>query len=84
MATEQEILHELQDDMVKLAEGLVRQIEFPSKGDEATQKRKTQASRAIEVAQAAGSLGVFVNWLRYHARFAHFWIGFEKCGKLTA
>jgi len=68
MATqEQTILRELQDEMVQRAERLVRNLQLPSRGDEATQKRRTQASRAIEVAQTAGSLSVFINWLRYQA-----------------
>ena len=64
MATqEQEILHELQDKMVERAENLVRNLKL-NKG-EGVEKGKTQASKALEVAQSAGSLAVFINWLRY-------------------
>jgi hypothetical protein len=71
---EQEVLHHLQDDMVKWAEQLVIDLNLP-KGD-GLSKGRTQASKALEVAQTAGSLKVFVNWLRYQAgreRPAEFW-----------
>lgn len=75
MATqEQTILHELQDEMVQRAERLVRDLNLP-KG-EGAEKGKTQASKALEVAQSADSLAVFVNWLRYQAgreSSASFW-----------
>lgn len=66
MATqEQTILHELQDEMVQRAEKLVRNLNLPA--DEGVEKGKTQASKALEVAQTAGTLTVFINWLRYQA-----------------
>lgn len=71
---EQEVLHHLQDEMVKQAEQLVIDLNLP-KGD-GLSKGRTQASKALEVAQTAGSLKVFVNWLRYQAgreRSAEFW-----------
>ena len=71
---EQEILHHLQDQLVQKAEQLVIELKLP-KGD-GLSKGRTQASKALEVAQTAGSLKVFVNWLRYQAgreRSAEFW-----------
>lgn len=66
MATqEQTILHKLQDEMVQRAERLVRDLNLPQ--NESVEKGKTQASKALEVAQTAGSLTVFINWLRYQA-----------------
>lgn len=84
---EQAILHDLQDEMVQRAERLVRGLDSSSgSGEEAVQKRKTQASKAIEVAQSAGSLSVFVNWLRYQAarkESQEFW-GMKTSGQLLA
>jgi hypothetical protein len=60
--------------MVRAAEELVVALNLP-KGD-GLSKGRTQASKALEVAQSAGSLKVFVNWLRYQAgreRSADFW-----------
>ncbi|MDW8318508.1 MAG: hypothetical protein RMN53_11795 [Anaerolineae bacterium] len=75
MATnEQEILHGLQDDMVLRAENLVRSLRLSK--DQGVVLGKTQASKALEVVQSAGSLSVFVNWLRYQAGregSAEFW-----------
>lgn len=66
MATnEQAILHDLQDDMVLRAERLVHSLKLEA--NEGFDKGKTQASKALEVAQSAGSLTVFINWLRYQA-----------------
>lgn len=66
MATqEQTILYKLQDEMVQRAERLVRDLNLPQ--NEGVEKGKTQASKALEVAQTAGSLTVFINWLRYQA-----------------
>lgn len=66
--SEQQVLRDLQDDMVRRAEQLVRGIEGEhgeaSKSD-AIKKGRTQMSKALEVAQSAGSLLVFTNWLRY-------------------
>ncbi len=62
---EQTILVRLQDEMVQRAERLVRSLKLSK--DEGIEKGKTQASKALEVAQTANSLGVFVNWLRYQA-----------------
>lgn len=71
---EQALLHHLQDKLVQQAEELVQALDLP-KG-EGLSKGRTQASKALEVAQSAGSLKVFVNWLRYQAgreRSADFW-----------
>jgi hypothetical protein len=60
--------------MVKQAEQLVIDLKLPK--DEGLRKGRTQASKALEVAQTAGSLKVFVNWLRYQAgreRSDEFW-----------
>lgn len=66
MATnEQEILHALQDDMVLRAENLVRSLKVDK--NQGVDLGKTQASKALEVVQSAGSLSVFINWLRYQA-----------------
>ena len=72
--SEQEVIRELQDEMVKRAEKLV--LDFNFRPNEAAEKGKAQASKAIEVAQSAGSLLVFINWLRYQAgreKSAYFW-----------
>lgn len=72
--TEQQVIHHLQDDMVERAERLVRELSL-RKG-EGAKSGKNQASRALEVAQSAGSLSVFINWLRYQAgreRIGDFW-----------
>jgi len=61
----QAILLHVQDEMVKQAEKLVIELNL-SKG-EGLSKGRTQASKALEVAQSAGSLRVFINWLRYQA-----------------
>lgn len=74
LQNEQAVLHHLQDFMVQQAEEIVRTLNLP-KG-EGLSKGRTQASKALEVAQSAGSLKVFVNWLRYQAgreRSADFW-----------
>lgn len=74
LQNEQAVLHHLQDDMVQQAEQIVRALNLP-KG-EGLSKGRTQASKALEVVQSAGSLKVFVNWLRYQAgreRSADFW-----------
>lgn len=71
---EQQVLHHLQDELVKQAEQLVIDLKLP-KG-EGLSKGRTQASKALEVVQSAGSLKVFINWLRYQAgreRSADFW-----------
>src|SRR5690606_12650183 len=71
---EQTVLHLLQDHLVAKAEELVAGLKLP-KGD-GLSKGRTQASKALEVVQSAGSLKVFVNWLRYQAgreRSAEFW-----------
>jgi hypothetical protein len=70
----QAALHRMQDDLVLRAEKLVLDLNLP-KG-EGLDKGRTQASKALEVAQSAGTLSVFVNWLRYQAgreRSAEFW-----------
>ena len=53
-----------QDELVQKAEALVSQLK-KSKWDESV--GRTQASKAIEVAQDASTLRLFVNWLRYQA-----------------
>lgn len=63
--SEQAILHELQDEMVQRAENLVRSLKLDK--NQGVELGKTQASKALEVVQSAGSLSVFVNWLRYQA-----------------
>jgi len=83
MATqEQTILQKLQDEMVQRAERLVRDLNLSR--EEGVEKGKTQASKALEVAQTAGSLTVFINWLRYQAgreSSALFWT--KAAGKQT-
>lgn len=72
--TEQEVIQHLQDEMVLRAERLVRELSL--KKGEGAKSGKNQASRALEVAQSAGSLSVFINWLRYQAgreRIGDFW-----------
>lgn len=59
--TEQELLLGLQDEMVQRAEQLVERFV----GTQVPEVGKTQASKAMEVARSAGSLRVFLNWLRY-------------------
>lgn len=74
VTNEQQILSDLQDAMVRRAEQLV--LDLNLKTGEGALKGKTQASKALEVAQTAGSLSVFVNWLRYQAgreQSADFW-----------
>lgn len=73
-SSEQEILQRLQDQMVVEAEQIVRALNL--KHDQGISKGRTQASRAIEVAQGTDSLAVFINWLRYQAgreRSSEFW-----------
>ena len=83
MATKEEaVLYELQDQMVRRAERLVLDLNLRPK--EGAEKGKTQASRALEVVQTAGSLSVFVNWLRYQAgreKSADLWT--RRAGKHT-
>lgn len=63
--SEQQIIRDLQDEMVLRAELLVQELKL--KKGEGAKSGKTQASKALEVAQSAGSLSVFINWLRYQA-----------------
>jgi len=58
---------ELQELMVQKAEGLVRSFKEATGVEEAPDVGKTQTSKAIEVAQAAESPLLFINWLRYQA-----------------
>lgn len=58
---------ELQEWMVKRAEDLIRSLKEATKWEEAPDVGKTQTSKAIEVAQAAESPLLFINWLRYQA-----------------
>jgi hypothetical protein len=70
--TEEQLMLQLQDDLVKRAEQRVAALGVEG----ATDLGKTQLSRAIEIMQTAGSIPVFVNWLRYQAgreRSAVFW-----------
>lgn len=81
MANEEQTLRDLQDDLVRRAEQLalnlkLKDSEGRDKGkiedsekdkDKNREKGKTQVSKALEVLQTAGSLPVFVNWLRYQA-----------------
>ena len=53
-----------QDVLVQKAEALISQLKA-SKWDESV--GRTQASKALEVAQDAQTLRLFVNWLRYQA-----------------
>lgn len=77
MANEEQVLRDLQDDLVRRAEKLVIDLKLKdTEASEASSKGKTQLSKALEVIQTAGSLVVFVNWLRYQAgreRSAEFW-----------
>jgi len=80
VTNERQILSDLQDAMVRRAEQLVLDLNLST--GEGVLKGKTQASKALEVAQTAGSLPVFVNWLRYQAgreRSADFWT--KQAGK---
>jgi len=54
------------DKLVHEAERLVEQI-AKQRANEELDIGKTQASKAIEVAQSADSLRLFINWLRYQA-----------------
>jgi len=58
---------ELQEWMVKRAEDLIRSLKEATKWEEAPDVGKTQTFKAIEVAQAAESSLLFINWLRYQA-----------------
>lgn len=85
MANEEQTLRDLQDDLVRRAEQLalnlkLKDSEGRDKGkiedsekdkDKNREKGKTQVSKALEVLQTAGSLPVFVNWLRYQAGREH-------------
>lgn len=53
-----------QDELVQKAEALVSRLKA-SKWDKSV--GRTQASKAIEVAQDAPTLRLFVNWIRYQA-----------------
>ncbi len=54
-----------QDDLVRKAESLVSQLKESKQWSK--EIGRTQASKAIEVAQEADTLQLFVNWLRYQA-----------------
>lgn len=58
-------LRDEQDQLVQKAEALVHQLK--DLGGWNQDIGRTQASRAIEVARAADSLRLFINWLRYQA-----------------
>lgn len=61
-----------EDELVGRAEKIVLEARNKlSRGDAET--GKTQASKAIEVAQEAKSLRVFYNWLRYQMAREDFW-----------
>jgi len=79
MANKEAVLYELQDELVRRAEQLVIDLGF--KGKEVSEIGKTQASKALEVAQTAGTLAVFANWVRYQAgreKSAEFWTRIVK------
>ena len=79
---------ELQEWMVKRAEDLIRSLKEATKWEEAPDVGKTQTSKAIEVAQAAESSLLFINWLRYQAarerERSKFWSQPLPNGKLLA
>lgn len=56
-----------QDQLVEKAEALIVQLKDSGNWSGRNDLGRTQASRAIEVAQAADGLRLFVNWLRYQA-----------------
>ena len=58
---------ELQEWMVQKAESLAKGFKEATGVEEAPDVGKTQTSKAIEVAQAAESPLLFINWLRYQA-----------------
>lgn len=81
--TKDSILRDLQDHMVEQAEQLVRDLDLAT--GQGVTKGRTQASKALEVAQTAQSLSVFVNWIRYQAareRSTDFWS--KRAGKHTS
>lgn len=55
------------DLLVQKAEALVKQLREETGWQEAPDVGKTQASKAIEVAQSAPTPLLFINWLRYQA-----------------
>jgi len=55
------------DLLVRKAEALVRALREATGWKDAPDVGKTQSSKAIEVAQSAPILPLFVNWLRYQA-----------------
>ena len=86
---------ELQEWMVQKAEGLVRGLKEAAEKEAAKSGvrkildvGKTQTSKAIEVAQAAASPLLFINWLRYQAARERerdkFWSQSLPNGKLLA
>jgi hypothetical protein len=71
---DRQALRQLQEMLVIKAEAVVKELNIDAK--KAEEMGKSQASKAIEVAQASGSLPVFVNWVRYQAgrdRSGDFW-----------
>lgn len=58
---------ELQEWMVRKAEDLVKGFKEATGAEKAPDVGRTQTSKAIEVAQAAESPSLFINWLRYQA-----------------
>ena len=67
---EPHILSELQDALVQRAEQLVSGLHIQRNAQQTGENKlitegNTQASRALEVIQAADSLAVCLNWLRY-------------------
>lgn len=53
------------DDLVRRAEEVMRRLRKSKQRDE--EAGRTQASRALAVAQDSDSLRLFLNWLRYQA-----------------
>ena len=67
-------LQQIPEQLVEAAEQVVKDLRIDARSAE--EMGKSQASKAIQVAQAADSLRVFINWVRYQAgreRSADFW-----------
>ena len=53
------------DLLARKAEALVKRLQEATRWQETPEVGKTQASKAIEVAQSAPTPSLFINWLRY-------------------
>jgi hypothetical protein len=62
---QQQTMGTSQEELVRKAEALVSQLKESKQWNK--EVGRTQASKAIEVAQEAETLRLFVNWLRYQA-----------------